>query len=77
MVTFPFSAVPQKRDSDQTAPFPGTCPRSPAAQDRCGTVPGYSHPPLSRLEIEFFNQSLWLDPDVLFGALKARSILKH
>jgi hypothetical protein len=40
-------------------------------------VPGYSHSPLSRLELEFFNQSLWLDPYVLFGALKARSILKH
>jgi hypothetical protein len=77
MVAAPFSVVPLKRDPDQTVPLPGTCPRSPAAQDRCGTVPGYSHSPLSRLELEFFNQSLWLDPYVLFGALKARSILKH
>jgi hypothetical protein len=77
MVAFPFSVVPLKRDSDQTAPFPGTCARSPAAQDRCGTVPGYSHSPLSRLELEFFNQSLWLDSYVLVEALKARSILKH
>ena len=59
MVAFPFSVVPLKRDSQLELILSRHLPS--LALLAAGTVPGYSHSPLSRLELEFCNQSLWLN----------------
>ena len=55
-----FSVVPLKRDCDCQSQPPRHLPSLSALQDRCGTVPGYSHAPLAGLSYVRTAPRKWL-----------------